>query len=104
MGIKEVKCFRQKKRGVVDAIKKKKRQVLKMIPGQTDIQMKILISDNPKTHPLGGFLKLQFLGGRVAFMHPGSLKPQTLVRNYTVTFDNQFQVNLFPHQSKQHFP
>lgn len=74
-------------------LKRKKRQVLKMIPGQMDIQIKVLIFDNPKTHPLGVFLKLQFLGGRVAFMHPGSLKPQTLVRNYTVTFGNQFQVN-----------
>lgn len=29
-------------------------------------------------------------------MHPDSLKPQNLVRNYTITFDNQSQLISFP--------
>lgn len=66
--------------------KRKKRQVLKMIPSQTDIQMKVFITDNPKTHPLGDFLKFQFLRGKVAFTYPGSLKPQTLSRHYYYYF------------------
>lgn len=88
MGTKEVKCFTQKKNGVLErnVKKREKRQVLKMIPNHTDIQMKVFITDNPKIHPLGDFLKFQFLRSKVAFMYPGSLKPQTLNRHYYYYF------------------
>lgn len=67
-----------------------------MIQDQTDIQMKVFIIDNPKTHPMGVF-KFQFLRETAEFTHPGSFKlSQTLIRNYTIIFDNQFQANLSP--------
>lgn len=81
--------------------KKEERQVLKMIPGQKNKQRVLILGQ--KAHPLGVcsflFFKFPFPRGRVALIHPGSLKSsQIFIRNYTNTFilGNQFQVDLFP--------
>lgn len=57
MRIKEVKYKRSGGEKCFFFLKKReiKRQVLKMIPGQSDIQMEVFIIDKPETHPLGGF-------------------------------------------------
>lgn len=64
MGIKEVKCCRQKTRGVVDAIKKKDRY-WKRFQAKVTYKWKFsfLIIQRPTHWEV--FLTLQFLGGRV---------------------------------------